>query len=101
MVQYRAKPDRYKSWIIQKRTQNESGDWSDWTNYKFPGNVQEAALGLMNLSLQNFVSSEVPVSKQLDAIVNLSFALHNLANTIESRTKQIVEQLEQDGSITL
>ena len=87
------RPYKYKAWCIEKRSVIQKGDnvgkWTEWKEIKYPGNMQETALGLLDLSLQNFVSSEVTNLESLELV------LTTLTVKIEESTAQIMNQLEK------
>lgn len=53
--EYRLVRDLYKSWTIQERhvitRGGNAGDWSDWGDYKYPGNLENAINGLLMLGI--------------------------------------------------
>lgn len=53
--EYRPVRDNYKSWVIQERHVIKKGDntgkWTDWLDYKYPGKLENAVKGMLMLGV--------------------------------------------------
>ena len=49
--EHRLKRYGYKAWCIERRYVNKKGEWTEWQDYKYPGNMRQGIEGMLDISL--------------------------------------------------